>query len=120
MTSPAVELLQAKQDQQESELMKLEKQLYELETQYLQADYCQCGTVLKGFEGFLSSKDTLRKRNRQFKLEDRSLSLSSKTSPATTELEQQALETMVETNGMAPGKGKAIFAQKGIAMKGRR
>lgn len=37
---------------------------------------------LQGFEGFLSSKDALRKRNRQFKPEDRSFSLCSVTSPA--------------------------------------
>ena len=36
----------------------------------------------QGFEGFLSSKDALRKRNRQLKPEDRSFSLCSVTSPA--------------------------------------
>ena len=36
----------------------------------------------QGFEGFLSSKDALRKRARAFKVEDRAFSLSSKTFPA--------------------------------------
>ena len=98
-------------------------QVYQLETEYLGAEYSQCGTVLKvhghtqcacpallfilkaqegkvsslnavtrtgsfvgartqGFEGFLSSKDALRKRARAFKPEDRLFSLSSKTSIA--------------------------------------
>lgn len=37
---------------------------------------------LQGFEGFLSSKDALRKRARAFKPEDRAFSLSSRTSAA--------------------------------------
>ncbi len=36
----------------------------------------------QGFDGFLSSKDTLRKRARNFKTEDRTFSLSSRTSRA--------------------------------------
>ncbi|XP_056170971.1 chromatin modification-related protein eaf6 isoform X4 [Syzygium oleosum] len=40
------------------ELRSIEKQVYEMETSYLQ-DPSQCGNVLKGFEGFLSaSKST--------------------------------------------------------------
>jgi hypothetical protein len=42
---------------------------------------CWCAPE-QGFEGFLSSKDALRKRNRQLKPEDRSFSLCSVTSPA--------------------------------------
>lgn len=37
---------------------------------------------VQGLEGFLSAKDTLRKRQRIFKPEDRLFSLSSVTSPA--------------------------------------
>lgn len=37
---------------------------------------------LQGLEGFLSSKEALKRRPRQFRLEDRLFSLSSKTSPA--------------------------------------
>lgn len=36
----------------------------------------------QGLEGFLSSKDALKRRTRQYRLEDRLFSLSSKTSPA--------------------------------------
>lgn len=37
--------------------------------------------VVQGFEGFLSSKDNLRKRSKTYKPEDRLFSLSSRTSP---------------------------------------
>ncbi|KAI6674908.1 uncharacterized protein LOC115673718 isoform X2 [Syzygium oleosum] len=69
------------------ELRSIEKQVYEMETSYLQ-DPSQCGNVLKGFEGFLSaSKSTaLLKRSRKFQPEDRLFSLSSVTSPAAEEL----------------------------------
>ncbi|KAK1355770.1 Histone H4 acetyltransferase [Heracleum sosnowskyi] len=65
------------------ELRVIEKQVYDMETSYLQ-DPSQCGNVLKGFEGFLSStKSTnLLKRSRKFGPEDRLFSLSSITSPA--------------------------------------
>ncbi|KAH7577669.1 hypothetical protein JRO89_XS01G0282800 [Xanthoceras sorbifolium] len=65
------------------ELRSIEKQVYDMETSYLQ-DPSQCGNVLKGFEGFLSSsKNTaLLKRSRKFQPEDRLFSLSSVTSPA--------------------------------------
>lgn len=36
----------------------------------------------QGFDGFQNAKDALRKRARNFKTEDRSFSLSSRTSPA--------------------------------------
>ncbi|TQE13784.1 hypothetical protein C1H46_000791 [Malus baccata] len=71
----------------QDELRGIEKQVYDLETSYLQ-DPTQCGNVLKGFEGFLSSsKNTnLLKRSRKFQPEDRMFSLSSVTSPAAEEL----------------------------------
>ncbi|KAI8574413.1 hypothetical protein RHMOL_Rhmol01G0351600 [Rhododendron molle] len=61
----------------------LNLQVYDMETSYLQ-DPSQCGNVLKGFEGFLSSSKstTLLKRSRKFQPEDRLFSLSSVTSPA--------------------------------------
>ena len=37
---------------------------------------------MQGFEGFLASKDTLKRRSRGFKVEDRAFSLSSKSSYA--------------------------------------
>ncbi|KAB5557560.1 hypothetical protein DKX38_008469 [Salix brachista] len=68
------------------DLRNIEKQVYDLETSYLQ-DPGQCGNVLKGFEGFLSSsKNTaLLKRSRKFQPEDRLFSLSSVTSPASVQ-----------------------------------
>ncbi|KAI8574412.1 hypothetical protein RHMOL_Rhmol01G0351600 [Rhododendron molle] len=64
----------------------LNLQVYDMETSYLQ-DPSQCGNVLKGFEGFLSSSKstTLLKRSRKFQPEDRLFSLSSVTSPAAEE-----------------------------------
>ncbi|KAF8006373.1 hypothetical protein BT93_K0618 [Corymbia citriodora subsp. variegata] len=79
--------LLAKRAKLHEELRNIEKQVYEMETSYLQ-DPSQCGNVLKGFEGFLSaSKSTaLLKRSRKFQPEDRLFSLSSVTSPAAEEL----------------------------------
>ncbi|XP_019059482.1 PREDICTED: chromatin modification-related protein MEAF6-like [Tarenaya hassleriana] len=67
----------------QDELRGIERQVYDMETSYLQ-DPSQCGNVLKGYEGFLSSsKNTaLLKRSRKFQPEDRLFSLSSVTSPA--------------------------------------
>ncbi|XP_071938655.1 uncharacterized protein [Coffea arabica] len=46
------------------ELRNIEKQVYDMETSYLQ-DPSQCGNVLKGFEGFLSSsKNTTLQKNK--------------------------------------------------------
>ncbi|KMZ76371.1 Chromatin modification-related protein MEAF6 [Zostera marina] len=69
------------------ELQRIEKQVYDMETSYLQ-DSTLTGNVFKGFEGFLSSsKNTAYlKRPRKFQPEDRLFSLSSVTSPATEEL----------------------------------
>ncbi|KAG8489664.1 hypothetical protein CXB51_017638 [Gossypium anomalum] len=92
------------------ELGNIERQVYDMETSYLQ-DPGQCGNVLKGFEGFLSSSNkntalygmpalTLfpfmfflylsaylsSKRSRKFQPEDRLFSLSSVASPAAEEI----------------------------------
>ncbi|KAG4139833.1 hypothetical protein ERO13_D07G218900v2 [Gossypium hirsutum] len=40
----------------QEELGNIERQVYDMETSYLQ-DPGQCGNVLKGFEGFLSSSN---------------------------------------------------------------
>ncbi|XP_073315935.1 uncharacterized protein [Primulina huaijiensis] len=84
------------------ELRNIEKQVYDMETIYL-LDPSQCGNVLKGFEGFLSSsKNTaLLKRSRKFQPEDRLFSLSSVTSPAAEEV---AWDGGIAANG--PGKPK--------------
>ncbi|KAJ4722714.1 Chromatin modification MEAF6-like protein [Melia azedarach] len=77
----------SKRDRFHEELRNIEKQVYELETSYLQ-DSSQFGNVLKGFEGFLSSSKstTNLKRPRKLLPEDRIFSLSSVTSPAAEEL----------------------------------
>ncbi|KAM7258022.1 hypothetical protein ACFE04_013763 [Oxalis oulophora] len=79
--------LLSKRAKLQEELRNIEKQVYDMETSYLQ-DPSQCGNVLKGFEGFLSSsKNTaLWKRSRKFQPEDRLFSLSSVTSPAAEEI----------------------------------
>lgn len=113
----AVAALTTRREQLEAELQKCEKALFAAESEYLQADHSQCGSVLKGFEGFLSSKDTLRKRARAYRPEDRVFSLSSKSSPATLELEESQRDAEELGGVMGPGRGKVI-AQKGSAQKG--
>ncbi|KAJ4825709.1 hypothetical protein Tsubulata_001205 [Turnera subulata] len=78
--------LLGKREKLQNELRGIEKQVYELETSYLQ-DVGHFGNVLKGFEGFLSSSKatTNLKRSRKFQQEDRLFSLSSVTSPADKE-----------------------------------
>ncbi|XP_022760269.1 chromatin modification-related protein MEAF6-like [Durio zibethinus] len=79
--------LMTKREKLQNELRNIEKQVYELETNYLQ-DSSHFGHVLKGFEGFLSSsKNTTNlKRSRKFQPEDRLFSLSSVTSAVAEEL----------------------------------
>lgn len=104
----ALELLAARRDAIANDLAKLEKQIYDTETTYFTAEYTNFGTVLKGFEGFLTSKSAQAKnKNRVFKLDDRAFSLSSVTSPASQELvnerEQAAQEALY--NRATPGGG---------------
>ncbi|XP_020548050.1 uncharacterized protein LOC105158460 isoform X2 [Sesamum indicum] len=79
--------LLSKRERLQEELRSVEKQVYELETSYLQ-ETTTFGNALKGFDGFLSSsKNTANlKRSRKFQPEDRVFSLSSVTSPAVEEL----------------------------------
>ncbi|CAL5413566.1 unnamed protein product [Camellia sinensis] len=86
--NPAATLasLLGKREKLQEELHNIEKQVYELETSYLQ-ESSHFGNALKGFDGFLSaSKNTTNlKRSRKFQPEDRIFSLSSVTSPAAEE-----------------------------------
>ncbi|KNA06311.1 hypothetical protein SOVF_182260 [Spinacia oleracea] len=79
-------ILLTKREKLQDELRNIEKQVFELETTYLQ-DSNHFGHVLKGFEGFLGSTKsaTNLKRPRKFQPEDRIFSLSSITSPAVEE-----------------------------------
>ncbi|GMP77477.1 hypothetical protein CsSME_00033744 [Camellia sinensis var. sinensis] len=89
--NPAATLasLLGKREKLQEELHNIEKQVYELETSYLQ-ESSHFGNALKGFDGFLSaSKNTTNlKRSRKFQPEDRIFSLSSVTSPAVQAEEQ--------------------------------
>ncbi|XP_058005753.1 uncharacterized protein LOC110647277 isoform X2 [Hevea brasiliensis] len=94
------------------ELRNIEKQVYDMETNYLQ-DPSQCGNVLKG--------DSIRslKRSRKFQPEDRLFSLSSVTSLAA---EEQAVGRDDGTSdyGVVRPKGGGIYANgQGKPKKGR-
>ncbi|OMO95464.1 Histone H4 acetyltransferase, NuA4 complex, Eaf6 [Corchorus olitorius] len=112
--------LMTKREKLQDELRNIEKQVYELETNYLQ-DSSQFGHVLKGFEGFLSSsKNTANlKRSRKFQPEDRLFSLSSVTSPAAEELGVRPDDGRSEF-GPGRSKGGAFAANgQGKPKKGR-
>ncbi|KAK9116254.1 hypothetical protein Sjap_015201 [Stephania japonica] len=112
--------LMAKRDKLQDDLRNIEKQVYELETSYLQ-DSSQYGNVLKGFEGFLStSKSTTNlKRSRKFQPEDRLFSLSSVTSPA---VEDHMVGRDDGRSDFGPGRSKGAGAPangQGKPKKGR-
>ncbi|OAY34591.1 chromatin modification-related protein eaf6 [Manihot esculenta] len=112
--------LLSKRAKLQKELRKIEKQVYDMETNYLQ-DPSQCGNVLKGFEGFLSSsKNTaLLKRSRKFQPEDRLFSLSSVSSPAAEELATGRDDGRSDC-GVGRPKGGGIYANgQGKPKKGR-
>ncbi|KAK6161305.1 hypothetical protein DH2020_004686 [Rehmannia glutinosa] len=101
-----------KREKLQNELRSVEKQVYELETSYLQ-ETNTFGNAMKGFDGFLSSsKNTTNiKRSRKFQLEDRVFSLSSATSPAAEELrvgKEDGKSDMVQ--GRPKGGGSATAA----------
>ncbi|XP_071938083.1 chromatin modification-related protein eaf6-like [Coffea arabica] len=102
-------LLSTREKLQE-ELRNVEKQVYELETSYLQ-ETSNFGNAFKGFDGFLSaSKNTANlKRSKKFQPEDRVFSLSSVTSPATEELGTGQEDGKSDLGQVRPkGGGKAI------------
>ncbi|GAQ84925.1 hypothetical protein KFL_002130020 [Klebsormidium nitens] len=106
-------LLMQKKEKLEDELRGVEKQVYDLETTYLDTS-SSTGNVLKGFDGFLSNSKSVSKRSRGFKVEDRLFSLSSITSPAVQELEAAREESKLEQiekgqrpKGLLPGSGTA-------------
>ncbi|KAL4325131.1 hypothetical protein GQ457_11G003230 [Hibiscus cannabinus] len=108
----------------QEELRNIERQVYDMETSYLH-DPSQCGHVLKGFEGFLSSsKNTaLLKRSRKFQPEDRLFSLSSVTSPAAEEVaagRDDGKSFYGAGGGAGRSKGGGYFANgQGKPKKGR-
>uniref|UniRef100_A0A803LMR4 Uncharacterized protein n=1 Tax=Chenopodium quinoa TaxID=63459 RepID=A0A803LMR4_CHEQI len=112
--------LLTKREKLQDELRNIEKQVFELETTYLQ-DSNHFGHVLKGFEGFLGSSKsaTNLKRPRKFQPEDRIFSLSSVTSPAsnsdmvTPTLSQRA-DAADEKIGEIEGRLQSIEQKFGI------
>lgn len=117
-------------------------QIYDAETTYFIAEYSAPGNVIKGLDGFTSTKDALRRRERGeareglargggggdrgdrggrggFRVEDRLFSLSSTASPATAEAEAAALDAL-DGGGLAPSRSGKHLASKGLASKGRR
>ncbi|URE46011.1 Chromatin modification-related protein [Musa troglodytarum] len=101
--SAVLSALVSKRDNLQDELRVIERQIYDLETTYLQ-DSNQNGSVLKGFEGFLSSsKSTANlKRSRRFQPEDRLFSLSSITSP----VREGRIRSRSITGGGTPANGQ--------------
>mmetsp|Transcript_15122 Transcript_15122/g.20869 ORF Transcript_15122/g.20869 Transcript_15122/m.20869 type:complete len:107 (-) Transcript_15122:232-552(-) len=94
----AVQQLQAKKEQLEEAVRLVEKQVYDLETSYLN-DSSQYGNILKGFEGYLApTKTQSQKKSRNFKVEDRLFSLSSSTSPATEEISLAQSDMQMNTS----------------------
>ncbi|KAH6757066.1 histone acetyltransferase subunit NuA4-domain protein [Perilla frutescens var. hirtella] len=109
-----------KREKLQDELRSVEKQVYELETSYLQ-ETMTFGNALKGFDGFLSSSKSASnlKRSRKFQLEDRVFSLSSVTSPAAEELrvgKEDGKSDMVQGR---PRVGGLATAGPGKPKKGR-
>mmetsp|Transcript_8336 Transcript_8336/g.30095 ORF Transcript_8336/g.30095 Transcript_8336/m.30095 type:complete len:129 (-) Transcript_8336:100-486(-) len=114
--SMAEEYLQSRIQQAKQEIAKIEKRVYDAETEYFSCESSQMGTVLKGYEGFLSSKDNMRKRARTFKIEDRLFSLSSRTSPAAKEEEREA-ENQKSLRDSAGNKGLTKRSRSGREFK---
>eukprot|EP00899_Mesostigma_viride_P025905 jgi/Mesvir1/649/Mv17261-RA.1 len=118
--STAVQQLLRRKEKLEDELRSIEKQVFDLETAYLQ-DSSAYGNVLKGFEGFLStnrnSNTSSQKRGRPFKTEDRLFSLSSITSPV-VEI-QAAREGAAEAGAAAGGPNRPKLVGGGTKGEGK-
>jgi len=117
-SSLAVDYLTNRIQQAKQDLAKIEKKMYDAETEYFQSESSQMGTLLKGYEGFLSSKDNLRKRARTFKIEDRLFSLSSRTSPAAKE-EERALDDNMASKYGHDGMHRSRSANKFLHKRAR-
>eukprot|EP00775_Hariotina_reticulata_P004884 gene4884-5129_t len=119
---PAYEQLVQYREQLATDLARVEAQIAEYEGNYFNAEYSQAGSVLKGFEGFLSTKEALRKRQaRAWKPEDRLFSLSSRTSPVSKELQEpEAIDGLTSGGFGKKGYASKGYAQKGYAQKGKR
>lgn len=104
-----LETILAYKENVEKDLASIEKNIADMEAAYLSAEYSAAGSVLRGFEGHLSTKEALRRRPRGWKPEDRAFSLSSRTSPVTREIEDEQMAADLAAGGnkwRAPAKGK--------------
>ncbi|XP_051193094.1 uncharacterized protein [Lolium perenne] len=113
--------LMSKRAKLQEEVRSIERQVYDMETTYLQESN-QFGSVLKGFESFLSSsKNTSNlKRSRKFQPDERLFSLSSVTSPAVEE-QLAAREADGREYGTGRSKGASTPANgQGKPKKGGR
>lgn len=66
----------ARRRELEEELHKLERQIYNLESSYLDETW-NLGNVVKGFDGYLSSRAKIQQRKSKFRDQDRIFSSSS-------------------------------------------
>jgi hypothetical protein len=101
-TGPAADIIRSREQKLQAEIDGIEKSIHELETVYVgQAECTAFGSVLKGLEGFLTSKNAQnRNKVRTFKLEDRLFSLSSVQSQSSREMQaQQDLEQAAQLEG---------------------
>lgn len=91
MTNQAAEALKNKKNRLEAEINELERMIYDLESEYFgQSEVTAFGTVTKGLEGYLTSKNAqLKTKGRSFQVEDRLFSLSSAKSQATKDHHMQ-------------------------------
>ena len=106
--------IRAKEAKLQQEIAEVEKHIHELVTVYVgQSDCTVFGSVLKGFEGFRTSKNAqIKNKGRTFRLEDRLFSLSSMSSASSREMQVQleheqaaAIEGRRRTTGYGAGKG---------------
>ncbi|KAI0523986.1 hypothetical protein KFK09_003350 [Dendrobium nobile] len=112
----------ANRDRLQDELRSIEMQAYELETSYLQ-ESLHCGSVLTGFEEYLSStrSGTNLRRSARIRLKDRMFSLSSVTSPGAKEQHPAASHDGRSANRRGrPRIGGFSASGRGILKKGGR
>jgi chromatin modification-related protein EAF6 len=99
------EALRAKEAKLQQDITGIEKKIHELETVYVgQSESTAFGTVLKGLEGFLTSKNAqIKNKGRTFRLDDRLFSLSSMSSHSSKEMQvQQEMEQAAQFEGRRP------------------
>lgn len=101
-------------EQIKQEIAKVERKIEEAEGLYLTAESSVWGNVFKGFDGFLSSKETRRSRSQKVASKDEYLfSLSSATSDAWLCVQQAE----AQDGDFSQGPSGKRYAQKSYAQK---